>query len=137
MTLTFMALFSAILGENISIRVGRISLWPLLAAGIASVTYWHITEQAGAGDLRFYAVIQFLPLVLIPVIMLLFKSPFTSNRILLWLLMAYALAKVAEHYDGVIYQVLNFMGGHALKHLFAALGIYCYYLALKHRVLKE
>ena len=135
MTLTFMALFSAILGENISVRAGRISLWPLLAAGIASVSYWHITEQAGAGDLRFYAVIQFLPLVLIPVIMLQFKSPFNSNRILLWMLMAYALAKVAELYDGGIYQMWNLMGGHALKHLFAALGIYCYYLALKHRVL--
>lgn len=133
MTLTFMALFSAILGENISVRAGRISLWPLLAAGIASVFYWHITEQAGAGDLRFYAVIQFLPLVLIPAIMLLFKSPFRSNHFLLWMLMAYALAKVAELYDGGIYQMWNFMGGHALKHLFAALGIYCYYLALKHR----
>lgn len=133
MTLIFMALFSAILGENISVRAGRISLWPLLAAGIASVSYWHVTEQAGAGDLRFYAMVQFLPLVLIPLIMLLFKSPFTTNRILLWMLMAYALAKVAELYDGGIYQMWNLTGGHALKHLFAALGIYCYYLALKHR----
>lgn len=135
MTLTFMALFSAILGENISVRAGRISLWPLLAAGIVSVSYWHVTEQAGHGDLRLYVMIQFLPLVLIPVIMLLFKSPFTSNRILLWILMVYALAKLAEMYDNGIYQMWNLMGGHALKHLFAALGVYCYYLALKHRVL--
>lgn len=134
MTLTFMSLFSAILGENISVRTGRISLWPLLFAGLASVFYWHVTEQAGYGDLRFYAVIQFLPLMLIPVIMLLFKSPFTSNRMLLWMLVAYALAKVAEFYDSRIYQMWNLTGGHALKHLFAALGIYCYYLALKHRV---
>ena len=134
MTLTFMALFSAILGENISGRAGRVSLWLLPAAGIASVYYWHVTEQAGHGDLRFYAIIQFLPLVLIPVIMMLFKSPFRSNRILLWMLMTYALAKIAEMYDGGIYQILNFMGGHALKHLFAAMGVYCYYLALKHRL---
>jgi len=135
MTLTFMALFSAILGENISVRAGRISLWLLLAAGIVSVSYWHVTEQAGHGDLRLYAMIQFLPLVLIPVIMLLFKSPFASNRVLLWMLMAYMLAKFAELYDYEIYHALVVLSGHTLKHLFAAVGISCYYLALKRRVL--
>ena len=133
MTLTFMALFSAILGENLSVRAGTMLLWPLLVAGIAAVFYWHATELEGHGDLRPYALIQFLPVVLIPVIMVLFKSPFRSNRILLWMLMAYALAKIAEMYDGEIYQLLNFMGGHALKHLFSALGVYCYYLALRYR----
>ena len=134
-TLTIMTLFSTILGENISINAGRRSLWPLLGAGLFSVYYWHVTEQTGHGDLRLYAVIQFLPLLLIPVIMLLFKSPFASNRILLWMLLAYVLAKLAELYDSEIYHVLNIMSGHALKHLFAALGIYCYYLALQRRAL--
>ena len=134
MTLTFMALFSAILGENIAPVAGRLSLWPLLGAGVASVYYWHITELAGHGDLRSYAMIQFLPLLLIPIIMLLFKSPFTSNRILLWLLMVYVLAKIAELYDHEIYHMLNFLSGHTLKHLCAALGIFCYYLALKKRI---
>ena len=136
MTLTFMALLSAILGENIAVRVGRISLWPLLAAGLGSVYYWHFTEQAGHGDLRFYAVIQFLPLLLIPVIMLLFRSPFASNRPLVWMLLAYVLAKLAEFYDGEIYEALDLLGGHAVKHLLAAVGIYCYYLALKQRTLR-
>lgn len=133
MTLTFMALLSAVLGENISVRAGRISLVPLLAAGIASVWYWHVTELAGRGDLRFYAVVQFLPLLLIPAIMLLFRSPFASNRPLVWMLLAYVLAKLAEFYDGEIYQLLNFLSGHTFKHLFSAAGIYCYYLALKQR----
>ena len=33
---------------------------PLLLAGVAAVLYWHVTEQAGHGDLRPYLLVQFL-----------------------------------------------------------------------------
>ena len=130
MTIAFMALFSIIIGENISIKAGGRLFWPLLCAGLFSVIYWHITEQRGAGDLRPYALVQFLPMILMPLVLLLFRSPFDTNQ-WLWLAMgAYGVAKVLEYADIPIYELLG-MSGHALKHvaaafapLFILLGVY-------------
>jgi len=120
MTIAFMAFFAIIIGENISIKAGVRLLWPLLLVGLFSVVYWHLTEQRGAGDLRPYALVQFLPMVLIPLILLLFRSPYDTNK-WLWLAMgAYGLAKVLEYADVPIYESLG-MSGHALKHVAAAL----------------
>jgi hypothetical protein len=56
MTLVFMSLFAATIGERINLRIGRRCLLPLLALGVTSVAYWKIT-----GDLRLYGIIQFYP----------------------------------------------------------------------------
>jgi Alkaline phytoceramidase (aPHC). len=135
-TIAMMSLFSAVLGENISVHAGRLSLWLLIGAGIVSVAYWHVTEQAGHGDLRFYVLIQFLPLLLIPIIMRLFKSPFASNLMLLCMLIAYVLAKIAEVYDFEIYGSTGVLSGHSLKHLFASLAVWFFHLALRQRRMK-
>ena len=54
MTIAFMALFSIIISEFVSVRSGRALLLPLILAGILSVVYWHFSEVRGEGDLRFY-----------------------------------------------------------------------------------
>jgi len=129
MSFAFMAFFAAIVGEYISVRIGARLLWPLIAVGVISVGYWHFTEFGGSGDLRPYALVQFLPMVLIPVILLLYRSPFTGN-IWIWLaLLAYAASKIAELADAPIFAVAG-IGGHAFKHLLAALGALLVLLAL-------
>jgi len=69
MTVAFMGLFAAVVGELVSPRAAMGLLLPLLAIGISSVGWWVWTESAGAGDLRFYGLVQFLPLVLIPLML--------------------------------------------------------------------
>ena len=65
MTIAFMSLFSLVIAERIRPSLGY-ALFPLLlAAGAGSVWYWAYTESIGAGDLRPYALVQFLPMVLI------------------------------------------------------------------------
>ena len=135
MTVAFMAFFSAILGEYYTVRIGKILLWPLIIAGIFSVIYWHFTEQAGQGDLRPYAVVQFLPMILIPIIMLTRESRFTSNQLIWWFMIAYLIAKIAEYYDAEILDLVS-VSGHTLKHLISATGTYLYYLALNKRMVK-
>src|ERR1035437_8203504 len=66
MTVSFMAFFSIIIGEHISIKAGKILLPQLLLIGVVSILYWNMTEREGHGDLRFYALVQFLPMILIP-----------------------------------------------------------------------
>ena len=119
MTISFMAFFTFVLSFHIHQKLGAWVLWPLLAIGVASVFYWSYTEGLGAGDLRFYAVVQFLPMLLIPVILVMFPvSDYQKNYV--WLLIAlYGVAKLMEQYDVALFELLG-VSGHALKHIVAS-----------------
>jgi hypothetical protein len=123
MTVAFMALFTVIIGEFASIKASKMALWPLLIFGIFSVIYWHFTESAGQGDLRLYALVQFLPMLLIPLLIVLFEPRFTLVSGYWFMLMAYALAKVFEHFDEAVFNSFGVISGHSLKHIMAALGV--------------
>jgi hypothetical protein len=119
MSAGFMALFALTLGDRVSWRLARISLWPLVLAGAASVIYWAWSEQRGAGDLRLYGLVQFLPILLMPLLLLLYPG---SRRSAMWLwcaLAGYVIAKIAELSDDAIHALLG-MGGHGIKHLASA-----------------
>lgn len=134
MTIAFMAFCSVIVGENISVELGSRLLWPLVCIGFLSVIYWTYTESLGRGDLRPYALVQFLPALLIPMILLMFKSAFTSNRYIWAMLGSYVLAKIAEALDGPIFSVLGHLSGHSIKHLIASIGGILFCLALVSRI---
>jgi hypothetical protein len=137
MTLAFMAFLSIIVGEYIAVATGRRLLSPLLLAGIGSVLYWHVSERLGHGDLRWYGLVQFLPMLLIPLIMLMFRPRYTGAAYLWAMLGAYLAAKVAESLDGPILRALYPVSGHALKHLLAALGVYGFLVAIRQRKLEN
>ena len=123
MTVAFMTLFSALIADRISWLLGRALLWPLVVAGIASIAWWVRTEAAGAGDLRAYALVQFLPMMLMPLILLLWRDGSLAARALWFALGAYALAKLLEHFDAAVFAATGgLVAGHALKHLAAALA---------------
>jgi len=133
MTIAFMALFSIIISEYISKVWGRWLLLPFLLIGIISVAYWHYTELQGQGDLRLYALVQFLPMLLIPIILLCFQPIYNKVSGYWLLLIAYMLSKTLEHFDRHFFEMFGFISGHPLKHLFAALGIYFLILAYQQR----
>ena len=125
MTLVFMAFFSIIITERIHLKSGLTLLPVLLAAGIGSVIYWSVTEAQGQGDLRAYALVQFLPVLIIPIILMLFKPLYTGGRHLIAVIVWYGLAKFFESLDVWIYAFTHhLMSGHTLKHLSAAVGIF-------------
>jgi len=121
MTIGFAGLFSIVTGEFVSVRIGRRLLAPLLVIGIASVAYWAITESYGVGDLRPYALVQFLPMLLIPIMLSMYRSASDSTRYFWMMIAFYVIAKICEHFDAEIYSAGEIMSGHALKHLFASL----------------
>lgn len=124
MTIAFMAFFSIVIAEYISLTAGRLLFIPLLAIGAGSVIYWFQTEQLGAGDLRPYVLVQFLPALLIPVILILFKSSTTHSKYIWASLLFYLLSKVSEHFDAYIFNMLSGdISGHSIKHLFASLVV--------------
>jgi hypothetical protein len=133
MTIAFMPFFAAMLGERLSLGVGRRTLLPLLILGPGSVLYWYGTELLGRGDLRPYALVQFLPLLLLPVLLLGFPSPLAGSGYLWGALGAYGIAKLFEWQDAPLFALLGMGGGHTLKHLAAAAGASLFLLALERR----
>ena len=123
MTVAFMALFAMVVRDRISASCGRVLLWPLVLAGVTSVGYWHWSEFHGRGDLRAYAVIEFLPMLLMPLMLILYSGTGLRTPWLWGTLGTYAVAKVAEHFDAAMYDTTGLVSGHSLKHVFGALAV--------------
>ncbi len=122
MTIGFMSLVSIIISEYFSPQSGRKMLLPLLLIGMGSVAYWAHTEALGAGDLRPYAIVQFLPMILIPMVIVLYEARSDLGRYVWWMVGFYVAAKVAEQLDSYLYDAGNILSGHSLKHLLASLA---------------
>jgi hypothetical protein len=107
----------------------------LVWLGFASVFNWHMGEQRDAGDLRLYGMVQFYPLVAIPLMLYLFPARYTRSGDVIVALAWYALAKVLEigAVDRGIYHLGQVTSGHALKHLAAGLGAYWLYRLVRDR----
>lgn len=133
MTIAFMAFFSALVGEFISVTIAKRLLLPLLALGFLAVGYWYVTELQGRGDLRLYVLVQFLPILITPYILLVLVSPWRSNRALWLLVGCYVFAKVLEASDYFWFSFGELISGHSLKHLSAALATYWMLYALRYR----
>jgi hypothetical protein len=127
MTLVFMSLLATTIGERISMRGGRLLLFPLLAIGAGSVIAWRFS-----GDLRLYGIVQFYPMLALPLLLILFP-PRYSGALGTWAMIAfYGLAKILEFFDRQIADVLS-TGGHPWKHLAGAAAMLCYVTAVSNR----
>lgn len=131
MSIAFMAMFALILGDRVNPALRRLLLGPLVILGVGSVFYWAWTESRGMGDLRPYALVQFLPLLLIVLMLLMLRGSRDSTAWLWWSSVTYLLAKIAEHFDAPIYRAVG-LSGHTMKHLLSALAIFFALLALLH-----
>ncbi len=116
MTIAFMALASFIYAERVNKKLGfKLFPWMLLT-GLISVVWWALLD-----DLRFYALVQFVPLVTLPFI--LWKFPAKDNFWLWCSFLFYGLAKVFEATDHQFFQLTGQMiAGHAIKHVMAAIS---------------
>ena len=130
MTISFMALFAALIAEHIRPDIERTVLRVAVAVGIISIGWWHYTD-----DLRLYGWVQFAPLLAIVYMLIAYRGRYTKRAYLLQGLIFYALAKAFEFGDSAIYSATDHaISGHSIKHLLAAVSPYCVYLMLRKRV---
>lgn len=127
MTFSFTSFFCLVIAECISIKLAKQLLLPLLMAGMVSVGYWYLSEQRGFGDLRPYMLIQFLPMALLPLILWLYDREQGYCSYAWTVLGLYLIAKVAELFDAELFNILQLISGHTLKHLLAGMGTYFIY----------
>ncbi len=123
MSIAFMAFFSSVISETIDQKTGGRILAPLVALGLFSVAYWAWTESAGRGDLRPYALVQFLPVILVPLILVLYKPPRIYGASLWLLLFLYVGAKLFELFDRQFFVLTGTVSGHTMKHVAAGVGV--------------
>ena len=133
MTIAFTSFFAILLAERISIPLARTLFPVLIVAGIGSIIYWHLSEQQGQGDLRPYALVQFLPMLLCPLILLLFSSRYTRSIDIWWFLAWYLVAKICEAFDAELLNWLGVISGHSLKHIAASIGCLVFLRHLRFR----
>ncbi len=122
MTIGFMSLVSIVVAEYFDEDLGKKLLIPLLVIGVASVAFWAYTESIGKGDLRPYVIVQFLPILLIPLVISLYRERSDLGPYVWWMIGFYILAKVFEHFDSQIFGVGHAISGHSLKHIAASLA---------------
>src|SRR5437660_1631640 len=82
---------------------------PLLAFGIGSLVYWHCTN-----DLRWYGVVQFGPMLVIPVLLAARPSRYLRTADVWIVLGWYAAAKALEHADAAVFSWGRVVSGHTL-----------------------
>jgi hypothetical protein len=123
MAVAFMSLFAIVLRERIGGPVARGLIVPLVALGVGSVLHWHYTEMLGRGDERLYALVQFFPMVALPILLLWFPAAASRTRGLFVALGLYAVSKVFELTDGPVFALTNgLISGHTIKHACAVVA---------------
>lgn len=95
-------------------------LWAIIA--VVSVIWWWYTDNYLSGDLRPYLYVQFMPLLLIPLLQWQNKVPTRERLYFAAAIGLYVLAKAAELLDHQIFQDITFLSGHTIKHLFSVLA---------------
>lgn len=124
MTIVFMALLAAVIAERIHSRLGAGLLLPFIFLGVWSVEIWRRGELTGLGDLRFYAIVQFYPILILPLILWLFPARYTGEKAWWGIFGSYGVAKLFESADIFLFRWSGgALSGHPLKHVFAALSI--------------
>jgi len=133
MTLAFMSLLAAVVGERVNARLGYVILVPLLLLGLASVAYWCVSALAGFENLRPYLAVQFGSIAVILAVSLLYRSRYSHGGAIFAVAAAYGAAKVLESFDREIFALGHWVSGHTLKHLAAAAGVCLLLRALRRR----
>jgi hypothetical protein len=116
------ALFAAVVTERVGVGFGVAALAPLVAIGVASVLWWHAGEMRGHGDLRAYAIVQFYPIVAVPLMLYAWPPRYSLGGAILATVGVYVFAKAFELLDAELLRLGGIVSGHTLKHLIVGLA---------------
>jgi hypothetical protein len=136
MTLAVAALTGAFLAERVDGRTGVAAAIALALVLPGTLVYWRMSEAGGAENLWPYLVGLYGSLGVATLILVLFPSPYTHGGQAFVAVAWYALAMPFDKaLDGWVYSLGGVMGGHAVKHLFAALAMFwLFWFMLRPRV---
>lgn len=126
--IAFAGFSAALVEEHTAVR-SRHLLWLFVFLATTAVLWWRYS-----GDLSAWVFVQLAPMLAAALAVGLLPGRYAHRRYIIYALVWYAIAKGFEFTD---HQTLQWTGGlmsgHALKHLFAAAGVWCFYRMLRLR----
>ena len=123
----------ALLAERVVAGFGRpVMMLTAWIVATASVWFWYAGEMSTTGDLRAYLFVQFLPVLLIPLVCALFRGGLLNATDWFGAIALYLIAKALELHDAQVFETLGAVSGHTLKHLFAAAAAFWLAWRLRH-----
>jgi predicted membrane channel-forming protein YqfA (hemolysin III family) len=126
LTLAFISLLIALVGDFVSHRLAQWLLAPALLLGGGSVAWWMWFD-----DVRFYFWVQFMPLLVIPLMAMGFEEARPRLRPLCIAVSWYVAAKLFELFDRPVLELTGgIVSGHSIKHLLAAVACWVIYRML-------
>ncbi len=129
MTVGFSALLVALIDGYVVKRSARYLLVPIVAVGVLSLLYWVMFD-----DLRVYFWLQAISLGTLVTVLAIHAGANGARGYLQAAAIAYGAAIICEHIDWALWIILNdTLGGHTIKHLFAALALYQLFRMLRDR----
>jgi len=136
MTLAVAALTGAFLAERVDGTAGVVAGVALAVLLPATLVYWRISDAGGAENLWPYVVGLYGSLAVAVLVLVLFPSPYTHGGQALIAVAWYALAMPFDKVlDGWVYSLGGILGGHAVKHLLAAVAMFwLFWFMLRPRV---
>lgn len=127
--------FLACIIYSINRTIGYKAFFILNIIGVFTVIYWIVSENAGRGDLRWYGMAQFSPIIAIPLMLILYKPSFNPSKEVILIFLFFGLARLTEMLDQQVYHFLNnIISGHSLKHLFMVAAAYEIVVLMRRRV---
>ncbi len=124
MTLGFAALSASLFAERFGERSGQVLFGPFVFLSTVGIIYWWLTEQLGLGDLRPYLLAQYLPLLLTPVLLILFPKSYCRDYPYWLVFIGCTIATGFEWKDFAAYEWTDqIISGHTLKHIVTAIVI--------------
>ncbi len=125
MTFAVAALTGAFLAERVDCRTGVVVGIALALFLPGTLVYWLASEARGAENLWPYLAGLYGSLGVATLVLVLFPSPYTHGGQALVALGWFALAMPFDKVlDGWVYSLGGVIGGHAVKHLLAALAMF-------------
>lgn len=137
MAVAFCTALAVLLSDRLGSAVAA-PLFPfLIGAAVAGPTHWIVTELRHKGDLRFYALVQYLPTLLFPMLVLLYPSRYACKHGTIRLLAALVLqvaGKGTEMVDRLVwYATFKLISGHSMHHILSAAALYLFSTYIRDR----
>jgi hypothetical protein len=124
-------LSALLLADRVDPFAGKVAAVVLPLAAFASVAWWWGGGGTSAGgDMRWYAFLQLLFVVLVPVILFLYPKGRLERGPLLLGVACFVAARLVHSADETVLEMTG-VSGHTLKHLVAAMAAYFVLVAVR------
>ena len=119
MTVVMACYCSLIIADRYSIDLAKRIHFPLISIGLLSVIYWEYS-----GDLRPYFFFKMQPVILVAILLVYGKKTYDRAADYIISMSLVLVATLTENIDKIIFDNLDIISGHTMKHIIAGISLW-------------